>query len=31
MLLDATFEAIKVVFKVYDGVREIVDEHFRIK
>ena len=28
MLLDAVFEATKVVFKVFHGMRAIVDEHF---
>lgn len=28
MLLDATFEASKVVFNVFDGLQGIVDEHF---
>lgn len=28
MLLDAAFEATKVVYKLFDGLRGIVDEHF---
>jgi len=29
MLLDATFEASKIVFKVFDGLQKIVDDHFK--
>lgn len=30
MLLDSTFEATKVVLTIYNGVRGVVDEHFKM-
>jgi hypothetical protein len=31
MLLDAAFEATKVVFKVLDAVQEMVEKHFGVQ